>query len=394
MNPHASERGWLAVSCAGDGAIVQILHDDFGLATAGSQLHEIVDRGSSEKAERFLTAIRERQLAAGWELNVPNGKAVRPLLFAGAAADGSLLVLAAPGSESLATLFDELASANLTTTHALRSMLDEQRSMSAALRSDHQLYDELSRLNNDLINRERELARKTAALERIAAEKSRLVAIAAHDLRNPLTVIASYADLLRMDAPLEGEQLEYLEEITRSARFMMELVEELLDSSRLEAGVVDMDLRDIDLVAAAEHAAVLNRLRADRKEIVIAFESNDPSAIIRADLVKLRQILNNLIVNAIKFSPARTTVTVRVQCEERQASVEVEDQGIGIPESELSAIFEPFKTLGSAGTAGEKSTGLGLSIVRQLVTLHGASVTVKSTVGTGSRFRVSFPRRG
>src|SRR6185295_11969447 len=118
-------------------------------------------------------------------------------------------------------------------------------------------------------NRERELARKSAALERVSAEKTRVVAIAAHDLRNPLTVISAYAELLKSDGVVEGEHLDFVDEIARSARFMMELVEELLDSSKLESGTVRLEMQEIDLVEAAAHAAVINRIRADRKEIAI-----------------------------------------------------------------------------------------------------------------------------
>ena len=258
-------------------------------------------------------------------------------------------------------------------------------------RDDRALYDELSRLNNELINRERELARRSAALQRLSAEKSRLVAIAAHDLRNPLTVIASYAELLKLDNAVSGEHELYVEEIARSARFMMELVEEMLDAAQLESGRIELDLQELDLVQAGEHAATINRMRAERKEIALAFDAQIDQACIRADPVKLRQIVNNLVVNAIKFSPSRTTVTIRVRREGERPAVEVEDQGIGIPREKLAVIFEPFATLASAGTAGEKSTGLGLSIVKQLVELHGAQMQVESEVGRGSLFRVAFP---
>jgi two-component system, OmpR family, sensor kinase len=353
----SSGRAWLALACARDGTIVQILRDDLGLAIAGARLSDIVDTGSAAKAEKLIATLAEGESVAGWELNVRHGDGARPLHFAGVASDERLMLIATPGPPN----------------------------------RDNHIYEELSRLNNELINRERELARKSAALERVSAEKSRVVAIAAHDLRNPLTVILSYADLLRLDGVVEGEHLLYVEEISRSARFMMELVEELLDASRLESGHVDMDLQDIDLVNAAHHAATINRLRADRKEIAIDFEQQTERAFIRADPIKLRQIINNLVVNAIKFSPMRSTVAIRVRSDASRALVEVQDQGIGIKRENLEAIFEPFKTIGSAGTAGEKSTGLGLAIVKQLVTLHGGTVEVESEPSRGSLFRVGFP---
>lgn len=353
---------WLALSCTRDGAIAEILRDDLGLARPGARLADIVDAGSSRKAESFLTTVRERGSAAGWELNVPRGDGAQPLFFTGAVSDESMLVVAVP---------------------AVRHEMNNE------------LYEELSRLNNELINRERELARKSAALERLSADKSRLLAIAAHDLRNPLTVIASYADLIRLDADLSGEPLLYVEEISRSARFMAELVEELLDASRMESGQIDVDLQDVDLVNAASHAATINRMRADRKQILIRFEQHvDRPPIIRADPVKLRQIINNLVINAIKFSRGGSDVILRVRSAGERAVLEVEDHGIGIPRDKLSVIFEPYRTLERSGTAGEKSTGLGLAIVQQLAALHRATVEVESEVGRGSLFRVSFPVAG
>jgi two-component system, OmpR family, sensor kinase len=390
-----SARAWLALSCTSDGTIVQILHDDLGFARAagtGAHLRDIVDTGSAAKAEKFIASLVVRESMAGWHLNIPGRDGAQPLYFAGAAGDDSLLILAAPDRNSAAALFDDLAG-NIATSHALGNLLREpQTGLTASLSRDNELYEELSRLNNELINRERELARKSAALERLSLEKSRMVAIAAHDLRNPLTVIASYADLLKIDEVLHGEHLLYLDEIAHSARFMMELVEEMLDSSRLESGYVDVDLQELDLVAVADHAATINRIRAVRKQITITLQQEVDRAMIRADPVKLRQIINNLVVNAIKFSPERTNVTIRVRCTDGRALLEVEDQGIGIPRENHLTIFEPFKTLGAFGTAGERSTGLGLAIVKQLAALHHATIEVESEEGRGSLFRVAFPR--
>jgi two-component system OmpR family sensor kinase len=396
MHPEREpERSCLAVLCTREGVIEQILRDDLAVAAAGAKLSDIVDRGSSRKAENFIAYLRGRECTAGWQLNVPFGAGARPFAFAGAAGQGALLILAAASDEQLRALFDEVADSSLAASQALRALLHEPRAgISTSMSRDNQLYEELSRLNNELINRERELARKTAALERLSAEKARLVAIAAHDLRNPLTVIASYADLLRIEGAVQGEHLLDLEEISRSARFMTELVEEMLDSSRVESGHVELDLQEIDLVNAARHAARINQMRADRKQIGITFDPRVEHASIRADAVKLRQIINNLVVNAIKFSPPRSTVTIRVESISGMPVLEVVDEGVGIPNEKLLTIFEPFKTLGASGTAGEKSTGLGLAIVKQLVALHGARVEVESEVGRGSVFRVIFGSRG
>lgn len=386
------ERTGLALLCTRDGVIEQILRDDLGVATTGAKLTELVDSGSSKKAEKLLATLGQREYTTGWQINVPFDAGARPLTFAGAAGERTLLIIAAANDSELRALLDDVADANVAASQALRALLHEPRAgITTSMSRDNQLYEELSRLNNELINRERELARNTAALQRLAAEKSRLVAIAAHDLRNPLTVIASYADLLRIEGAVHGEHLLYVEEISRTAHFMSELVEEMLDSTSVESGHVHVDLQKIDLVKAARHAATINQMRADRKQIRIIFDRRVEHAPILADAVKLRQIINNLVVNAIKFSPPRSTVTIRVDSRAASPVLEVADEGVGIPSDKLTTIFEPFNTLGPSGTAGERSTGLGLTIVKQLVALHGGTVDVESEVGRGSLFRVTFP---
>jgi two-component system, OmpR family, sensor kinase len=388
----SASRAWLAITCSRDGQIMHVLRDDFGIVrTDRTHLSDVVDSGSAAKSAHLLAAVQERGCVAGWYLNVPAFGGAIPLFFAGASAGDSLLIVAAAGAGEIAEVLDELG-IDEATRDALHSALDDrQPERLAARKRENDVYEELSRLNNELINRERELARKSAALERLSAEKSRLLAIAAHDLRNPLTVVASYADLLRIDGAVSGEHLLYVEEISRTARFMAEMVEELLDTARLESGHADLDLQELNLVNAARHAATINRMRADRKQITIEFESEETQAIVRADPVKLRQIINNLVVNAIKFSPAGTIVTVRALRRDDQAIVEIADQGVGIPPEKLAWIFEPFATLASSGTAGEKSTGLGLAIVKQLAEMHDANVEVVSREGEGSLFRVAFP---
>lgn len=357
LDVDGGSRAWLALSCAPDGTIVRVLRDDFGFAREGALLSEVVDTGSASKAEMLVAELRDRAFIVGWELNVRDGSDARPLRFAGAAAGDSLVIFAAPVAHG----------------------------------GDTRLYEELSRLNNEVINRERELARKGAALERLSADRNRVIAIAAHDLRNPLTIVAAYAGLLLREAAVSGDHALYVEEISNSARFMMQLVEEMLDSTLLESRRKDLDLQTVDLIEAGRHAATINRVRAERKGITVAFETSAERALIRADAVKLRRIVNNLVVNAIKFSPPNTTVTVRVRVSGSNAIFDVLDEGVGIPAEKLGLIFEPFRTLGETGTAGEKSTGLGLAIVKQLAELHGATVRAESEVGRGSTFSVSFP---
>lgn len=381
----------VAFSCDPNGVVLQVLKDDLGIGTLpGASFADMVDVHSAEKARNFLLSLRERKSVYGWQMNVSIDQSVRPLVFAGGATGDYLLILAAPSQNSLAGLFEEILNANAEAVQALRALIERER-LRTELARDYDLYDELSRLNNELINRERELSIKTAALERVTEEKNRLIGIAAHDLRNPLLIIRGYAELIQAEGQLDGESAEYVDEIARSALYMTELVDELLDNAKVESGQVELNLEPIDLVAAAKHSASINHRRADGKDISLVVDAQVDSMVVNLDPVKLRQIINNLVVNAIKYSESGTTVTLRVRRTDRDAVLEVVDQGIGIPEDQLDRIFQPFTALQKSGTAGESAIGLGLSIVKRLVELHGGTIQVQSRPGAGSTFTVAFP---
>jgi signal transduction histidine kinase len=258
--------------------------------------------------------------------------------------------------------------------------------------------EELTRINNELVNLQRDLAKKNAELVSLNEQKNRFLGMAAHDLRGPLGVILSYSSFLEEDAGhlLDDEQKEFVTTIKTTSRFMLQLVEELLDVTVIESGHLVLNPEPVDLCALTRRMVQMNRVFADHKNIAIEGTILDadasPTVMVEADPGKIGQVLTNLLTNAVKYSPSGTTVSVAIQVDDTRATVSVSDEGPGIPADELPKLFRTFGQTSNRPTAGESSTGLGLAIVKRIVEGHGGHVHVESTPGVGSTFSFSLPR--
>ncbi|HEX6898112.1 MAG TPA: HAMP domain-containing sensor histidine kinase [Thermoanaerobaculia bacterium] len=266
----------------------------------------------------------------------------------------------------------------------------------AAGERDSFYFDELSQLNNELVTAQRELAKSNHELARLNDQKNQFLGMAAHDLRNPLDVILTYSDFLLEEAAplLPAEQVDFISTIRSSSELMLRLVEDLLDIARIEAGKLELDLERIDLAALVERNVSLNQALAVRKGIAVRFHGPGEPLEMVADPVKLEQVLNNLIGNAVKFSPPGSAVDVGVTVAADSVTISVRDRGPGVPADELDRLFRPFERTRVRSTAGEKGTGLGLAIVKRIVEGHRGEIRVESEAGRGSTFYVSLPRRG
>ena len=383
----------LAVLCDRAGVIQQILCDDFAQAEVlrpGQPLTAWVDPGSREKAAYLLAEVQAQGSAFDWEINVPAPGSVTTLHFSGIASGAGLLIVAARSRSSLLQLYEELMRINNEQVNALRLAIKDQTELARAQdEGDRSVYDELSRLNNELIALQRELAKKNAELESLDQQKNQFLGMAAHDLRNPLSVIMSYSEFL-IDQ-IRPEQAELAHVIYRSSEFMLRLINNLLDISAIESGRVQLDLQPIDLLELVERNLTVNRLLAERKQMTLQLIAPGALPPILADAGKLEQVLNNLISNAIKFSHPRSTVEISLTAEGDRVRLVVQDHGQGIPAAELDKLFKPFSRTSVQSTAGERSTGLGLTITRKIVMEHGGDIRVESEVGQGSTFFVTLP---
>lgn len=386
----------IAVLCDSRGTVVEVLRDAFGdepRISPGQVWTAMVDRGSLKKALTFMLEVQEEGAAFDWEMNVPHHDTIVTLHFVGVAFGDSLLVVGAESSNGVLELYEEMMRISNEQANALRRAVKEvEGKKPAAERPRGDLFDEISRLNNELVAMQRELARKNAELSRLNEQKNELLGMAAHDLRNPLHAILSYSDFLIEDLSdtWSDDHLEFVSIIQSSSEFMAGLVNDLLDVAKIESGKLQLSQEPTDLRDLVERVVGVMRPLAGNKGIALKM-SVQRLPTVRLDRGKIEQVLNNLLSNAIKYSLPDTTVDVRLRHEDSRAVLEVEDRGQGIPEEEQDALFQPFKTTSVRGTAGERSTGLGLVITKRIVEGHGGRIEVDSEVGVGSTFTVSLP---
>lgn len=241
-------------------------------------------------------------------------------------------------------------------------------------------------------------AKMVDELAQINKQKNEFLGVAAHDLRNPLGVIGGWVSMVieqirggRFD---EKRAVEQLERAQRGAESMARLVNDLLDISAIESGVVNLEIATFDLGSLIEATILNHKDAAERKKIDLAAVNVADLPPLQADPVRIGQILDNLISNAIKYTTEGGRV--RVSCENlpRELITHVEDTGQGLSEEDLKNVFSTFKKLSARPTGGESSTGLGLAIVRKLVEVHGGRIWVTSEKGKGARFSFALPIEG
>ena len=221
-------------------------------------------------------------------------------------------------------------------------------------------------------------------------QKNRLLGMAAHDLRNPITSILGFSKLLR-DTPLdEDSRKEFLSIIHQVSQEMLGTLNDLLDISVIESGKFDLNLQRGDLSALVNYRIRLNSINAQQKDMSIEFHGQDTTEL-TYDAERLSQVLDNFISNAIKYSPPNTRIEISLSHHSNEVEVSVKDEGPGIPLEQQGKLFGTFQKLGVKPTGGEKSTGLGLAIVKKIVEAHGGSVGVDSKPGQGSRFFFTLP---
>ncbi|HEV8638964.1 MAG TPA: ATP-binding protein [Chloroflexota bacterium] len=236
-----------------------------------------------------------------------------------------------------------------------------------------------------------EEAAKVQALRELDGLKSELLSTVSHELRTPLASIKGYAGtLLRTDVEWDNEtRREFLQIVDEESDRLGELIEDLLQMSQIESGVMRVDLRRCRLPRVIHRVVKKARATAVRHQFAVNIAPDFPE--VRADLRRVEQVLRNLVENAVKYSPDGGTVTVRGDAEGGEAVVSVSDEGIGIAPEDLGRVFDRFYR--ADGTAVRKAggTGLGLSICRGIVEMHGGRIWVESQLGGGSTFRFSLP---
>ena len=238
----------------------------------------------------------------------------------------------------------------------------------------------------------REIADKSRQLEFASRHKSEFLANMSHELRTPLNAIIGFSEVLneRMFGELNEKQDEYLKDIYASGQHLLSLINDILDLSKIEAGRMELEVADFDLPSAIDNALILVRERASRRGIRLGRSIDDLVGMIRGDERKVKQVLLNLLSNALKFTPEGGRIDVRAAANDGMAEISVADTGVGIAPEDQEAIFEEFRQVGTADKKVE-GTGLGLALSRKFIELHGGRIWVQSQPGKGSTFSFTLP---
>ncbi|MBN2563719.1 MAG: HAMP domain-containing protein [Phycisphaerae bacterium] len=284
--------------------------------------------------------------------------------------------------------------------HSVRSQIatgDEYeelaRAFNAMLSHLQSTENELRTINKSLDTRLSELAERNVALFEANKIKSQFLANVSHELRTPLTSIIGFAELLREAASTEGGRtLRFSENIVSSGRMLLGIINDLLDLAKIEAGKLELRLVTVDMAEMASNLIDFMRPLAEKKslQLVARVPSNLPRIV--SDSGRIQQILYNLLSNAVKFTPDGGLVELKLdKTQEGGIRIAVRDTGIGIPDDQLSRVFEKFRQLDESITREHSGTGLGLAIGKELVALLGGSIQAESEPGKGSVFTVILP---
>jgi signal transduction histidine kinase len=243
-----------------------------------------------------------------------------------------------------------------------------------------------------LVARNRAAGQRLARLEEIDRLKTEFISTASHELRSPLHTVQEAVKLLSGSADgLSEEQHRLVEIAERNVDWLVRLVGDLLDMSRLESGRIDLEPCPLDLDALCASVAERFRIEAERKDLELRLALESGATRVALDPDRIEQVLVNLMSNALKFT-LEGFVELRTSSGEEEVRIEVADSGVGIAPEDLPLVFDHFEQVGAHRQGRRRGTGLGLAISRRLVELHGGTLSARSLPGEGSTFTVSLPR--
>jgi two-component system cell cycle sensor histidine kinase PleC len=245
--------------------------------------------------------------------------------------------------------------------------------------------------------RSSELAEKYAAEKTRAEEanqaKSKFLANMSHELRTPLNAIIGFSEIMAsgMFGPLGADKYrEYCSDIHGSGQYLLDVINDILDMAKIEAGRIRLDFEDLDLDTMLTEAMRVVSARAEEKQLTVTARI-DPDLRLRADRRAIKQIALNLLSNAVKFTPAGGRVTLRGRAGGDGVVLSIADTGIGIPPDSLARLGRPFEQVESQLTKSHQGSGLGLAIAKSLAELHGGRMRIRSTLGKGTLVAVQLP---
>jgi signal transduction histidine kinase len=383
--------------CDLDGKIQRVLDDSeklFGDDAVGSMFFPRVVHNDLEKVLNFFIELKSKGSAIGWDINIscPDGPVT--FSFFGGIFGDSIGIAASTTANGAKQMFTDLTRLNNEQINIIRNLTNEKARLLAEKREPGAYqFDEMTRLNNELVNIQRELAKKNHELDRLNNLKNQFLGIVAHDLRNPLGIILGFSELLadpNADVT-EEERNEMTGRIHQTGKFMLHLINNLLDVANIESGKFNLSLTRENLVKLVQENISMNSMLARSKNITVKFNSPVENIEVMIDRGKIEQAFTNYLTNAIKYSFFGSEIEVNLTVFDNTVRVTVRDQGQGIMAEEVDRLFRVFQRASSRTTGGEKSTGLGLFIVKKIIDAHGGQVGVTSVLGKGSDFFLTLP---
>jgi len=250
----------------------------------------------------------------------------------------------------------------------------------------------LARAASSVARQRTALAAANVELARLTRAKSEFLANMSHELRTPLNSILGFSDVLleKVFGPLNEKQADYLGDVNTSGRHLLDLINDILDLSKVEAGKLELEPTSFSLPALLDSSLVMVRERASRHGIGLTMAIADHVGEITADERKVKQVLLNLLSNAVKFTPDGGSIQLSASADEAEVRISVRDTGVGIAPEDQARIFEEFQQA-KHGRRLAESTGLGLTLAKRLVELHGGRLWVESAPGSGSTFFFTLP---
>lgn len=357
---HACLRGFpaAALELSADGTVLDSngrLEELVGRPVVGLSFADVLDAGSRKKWESLL-ATRGSENAGIWELVLERKGTLDVRTFA--------VVWGRENDEELLWLLEYARDLRL-----------------------EPMYEELSSANSELVGMQRELIRARARAERAVRLRDEVLAVVAHDLKNPIARVAMAAQMLAEENMSAESRAQLLDVLQRSGRLMNRLVRDLLDVASIDEGKLSLDRREIDLVSLTEDVVDSFSGIAGQRGVDLSCASSAPAIQMSADLDRLQQLLGNLLDNAVRLTPKGGSVRVSVERTPEGARISVKDTGPGIVAEDLPHLFDRFWQ-GARSRRG--SAGLGLAIAKGIVDAHGGQLRVESTAGQGTTFHVEL----
>ena len=276
---------------------------------------------------------------------------------------------------------------------AVEELQRQNRDFVTILSELEEKREQLEAVNRQLNGTNRELNEANARLRELSEMKEEFLALTTHDLRSPLTVISGVINFFTSGrlGELTPEQKSMVAMMERNAQSLIELVNDLLDASKLESGTMRLDVTSLELRAVVDELRETMGPLAREKGIALEEHIAPGLPFVQADRAKLRRIFVNLLSNAVKFTQKGGAVTIAAATDGDRVRVCVRDTGVGIAPDDVARLFDKYEQARSRATRGEKGTGLGLYITKQLVEMHGGEIEVTSELGKGSTFSFTLP---